>query len=85
LDDYSDSITYRWTIRALYATGLALNAYVLWEMTLQDFEREILRAKIHAKVTKLLRPFTVQHQWKRSVGKMHFQAMEIVEETTPDA
>jgi hypothetical protein len=84
LDDYSDSPTYKWVIRGLYATALAMNVYVLWEMSAQDYERELVRRKAVELWKRATRPIRLERDWRRLVGSMHWEALHIVEEPNTD-
>lgn len=80
LDDYSDSVGYRWTIRALYAAAITMNIYVMWVSTKDEAELAIIRAKAAQLVERCREPFRRQKEWRRSLGRMHFEALQVVEE-----
>jgi hypothetical protein len=82
LEDTEDSAAYRWTIRALYAAALAMNIYVLWQASMQDYEYAVIRQKIVAEAQRILRPIRAKREWQKNVAWLHWQAREIVEEST---
>ena len=81
VEDSTDSAAYRWTIRALYATAIAMNIYIAWASSRDEVEMAIVRAKLATLADRLREPARRRREWIRAVGKMHGQAMEIV----PDA
>lgn len=85
LEDTDDSATYTWTIRVLYAAGLAMNVYLLWQMSKDDVELQIIRRKVTAAVSRALAPVRAKREWQKKVAFVHWQAREIVEEGTPNA
>lgn len=44
-DDQAESVAYAWTIRALYAVGLAANIYLLWTIIKDRPETQIAVAR----------------------------------------
>lgn len=84
LEDYSDSPTYRWVIRGLYAAGLALNVYVLWDMSHDEYETAVVRERAVQLWNRCLAPIRDQREWRRKVSWLHWEAQQIVEESTSD-
>ena len=80
-----DSAAYRWTVRALYCAALAMNAYVLWEASKDDAELAILRRKAEGLVHRVVAPIRRQREWRKKVAFVHWQAHEIVKESSSDA
>ena len=74
-------IAYRWGIRLLYATAIALNVWVLWDQLADETEQAELRAKVEGWKNKILRPLHLEQQIQRETGPMIWEAMRIVEET----
>ena len=84
LDDTQDSTAYRWTIRALYATALGLNVWLLWQHSKDDPEFQILTRKARQAFDRATRPVRLHREWQRSIGRMIWQATEAVEQGAVD-
>lgn len=79
LDNYADSVVYRWVIRGLYVTAIGLNVWILWKASADDTEVAIAKAKARAWCRRAARPFTTERDWRRAVNRMHYAAAETVE------
>jgi hypothetical protein len=79
LEDYADSVVYRWVIRGLYVTAVGLNIWILYQASADDVEMAILRARARAWLEHLARPFTTERAWRRAVNRMHYAAAEAIE------
>jgi hypothetical protein len=84
LENVDDSPLYKWTIRGLYAVALAVNIYVLLDMAKDDAELAVLRKRLLQVVERARRPFTAQQEWRKAVARMHWDALQIVEEGAAD-
>lgn len=83
LEDTEDSVVYTWTIRTLYAVALGLNIYLLWQTSKDDAELAVMRQRMTTAWAKVTKPLRTQREWNKAVGRMHWQAIEIVEEGAP--
>jgi hypothetical protein len=82
--DSSADQVYRWTVRALYATAIALNVWMLWD-ALDESKAEAMKARFAGIRDRLAAPFHERKLFRRQVGHVIYEAMEIVEraEETP--
>lgn len=84
LEETDDSAVYTWTIRVLYAAALGMNVWLLWKASQDDTDLAILRTRIANWGRRVTLPLHHRAEWKKALGRMHWEAREIVEEGASD-
>ena len=82
MDDSQADQVYKWTIRALYGTAIALNVWMLWD-AMDEARTEAVRARARALVDLAAKPLRDRKHFRRQVGHVIYEAMEIVDEARP--
>lgn len=77
-DETADRV-YAWTVRTLYVTLIGLNIWVYWRTVRDDPEFAVLRAHVDRAVARCRAPFHREQEYRKAVGRMHWQALEALE------
>ena len=72
-------VVYKWTIRGLYTTAIALNLWFLLESYRDTPEVKTLLSRAHRLERRLLRPLRERKRWRYDKTKMHLEAWRTVE------
>jgi len=79
----SDSL-YKWTVRALYATALVLNAWVLWDQVKDSPEGQAIAKRVRKVGDRLTKPARDAQVFRKHANAVIFEATTIVEEHQDD-
>lgn len=80
VDDEAADRAYRWTIRALYVTAIALNLWLLWDQVKDTPEAGEFRARIQGAKDRVLAPSRARKELRLEEAKTVFEAWQILEE-----
>jgi len=80
LSDDTEDVVYKWTVRTLYVTLIGANLWLYWRMVRDDPDFAVAKAKVDQLVTSATKPFRRARDYRRSVGRMHWQALEALDE-----
>ena len=72
---------YRWTIRALYATAIALNVWMLWDVVADESDTARVKAQARAVWDRITSPVREAKVFRSAVNHVLFEAEQIVEAT----
>jgi hypothetical protein len=75
-------LAYKWTIRALYASAIALNVWMLWNAA-DETEVEQIRSRLRAMRDRVMRPVHEKKAFQRAANHVVFEAITIVDEANP--
>jgi hypothetical protein len=73
---------YKWTIRLLYGTAIALNVWMLWQAA-DESDVATIKRHYEAARARVLAPIHARKHFRRQVGHVIYEAMEIVDEANP--
>ena len=81
-DTQADAV-YRWTIRVLYGTAIALNVWMLWEALSDDADTAVLKARVVELWDRAIRPVREAKLFRTHANQVIYEAMTIVDEAAP--
>lgn len=85
VSDDTEDVVYKWTVRVLYVSLIGANLWLYWRMVRDDPDFAVAKAKVDQLVAELGKPFRRARDFRRSVGRMHWQALEALDdEGAPD-
>lgn len=82
-DDPVDRV-YVWTVRTLYVTLIGLNIWIYWRSVRDDPEFAVVRSRVDRFVARCRAPFNRERDFRKAVGRMHWQALEALDEERSD-
>lgn len=84
-DEAEDPALYLWTIRILYAAALGLNVWMLWKASADDVELQIVRRRMGEAWKQLAAPARRAREWRKGVARMHWAALQTLEESNAES
>jgi hypothetical protein len=79
--DTDSDLVWKWTVRAMYATAIGLNLYLMWDQVKDTAEVELLRRRFRRGLANAIAPLTDRRILRRHTNAVIFEATQIVEAT----
>ena len=83
-DERRTDNAYRWTVRALYATALVLNAWVLWDQVKDTPEGHAITKRVKTIGDRITKPARDAKLFRKHANAVIFEAPTLVEEIEHD-